>query len=37
MFLPVFDIFEIGVGPSSSHAMGPETSQGGIAVSPPEC
>ena len=23
MFLSVFDIFKIGVGPSSSHTMGP--------------
>jgi len=25
MFLSVFDIFKIGVGPSSSHTMGPMT------------
>lgn len=23
MFLSVFDIFKIGIGPSSSHTMGP--------------
>ncbi|MEO0915080.1 MAG: serine dehydratase beta chain, partial [Pseudomonadota bacterium] len=23
MFLSIFDIFKIGVGPSSSHTMGP--------------
>ena len=23
MFLSVFDIFKVGVGPSSSHTMGP--------------
>ncbi len=23
MFLSVFDVFKIGVGPSSSHTMGP--------------
>ena len=25
MFLSVFDIFKIGIGPSSSHTMGPMT------------
>lgn len=25
MFLSVFDVFKIGVGPSSSHTMGPMT------------
>jgi L-serine dehydratase len=25
MFLSIFDIFKIGVGPSSSHTMGPMT------------
>ena len=25
MFISVFDIFKIGVGPSSSHTMGPMT------------
>ena len=28
MFLSVFDIFKIGVGPSSSHTMGPMTAAG---------
>ncbi|MCA8834374.1 MAG: hypothetical protein K8953_04740, partial [Proteobacteria bacterium] len=23
MFLSIFDIFKIGIGPSSSHTMGP--------------
>ncbi|MBK5571345.1 serine dehydratase beta chain, partial [Ensifer sp. SSB1] len=23
MFLSVFDVFKIGIGPSSSHTMGP--------------
>ncbi|MCA8903301.1 MAG: hypothetical protein KDA43_00335 [Hyphomonas sp.] len=25
MFLSVFDVFKIGIGPSSSHTMGPMT------------
>ena len=25
MFLSVFDLFKIGIGPSSSHTMGPMT------------
>ena len=25
MFLSIFDIFKIGIGPSSSHTMGPMT------------
>ncbi|MFL1876380.1 serine dehydratase beta chain, partial [Hansschlegelia beijingensis] len=28
MFLSVFDIFKIGVGPSSSHTMGPMLAAG---------
>ena len=28
MFLSVFDIFKIGIGPSSSHTMGPMTATG---------
>ena len=28
MFLSVFDIFKIGIGPSSSHTMGPMTAAG---------
>jgi L-serine dehydratase len=42
MFLSVFDIFKIGIGPSSSHTMGPMTAaarflddlRGGITRSP---
>jgi L-serine dehydratase len=43
MFLSVFDVLKIGIGPSSSHTMGPmtarfkETSLGGLAVNLPEC
>ncbi|MDG1318188.1 MAG: serine dehydratase beta chain, partial [Paracoccaceae bacterium] len=25
MFLSVFDMFKVGIGPSSSHTMGPMT------------
>lgn len=25
MFISVFDVFKIGIGPSSSHTMGPMT------------
>ena len=25
MFLSIFDVFKIGIGPSSSHTMGPMT------------
>ena len=28
MFLSVFDVFKIGIGPSSSHTMGPMTAAG---------
>ncbi len=28
MFLSIFDIFKIGVGPSSSHTMGPMVAAG---------
>ena len=28
MFLSVFDIFKIGIGPSSSHTMGPMVAAG---------
>ena len=28
MFLSVFDVFKIGVGPSSSHTMGPMVAAG---------
>ncbi|MEO0792331.1 MAG: serine dehydratase beta chain, partial [Pseudomonadota bacterium] len=28
MFLSVFDIFKVGVGPSSSHTMGPMVAAG---------
>ena len=28
MFLSVFDLFKIGIGPSSSHTMGPMTAAG---------
>ena len=28
MFLSIFDIFKIGIGPSSSHTMGPMTAAG---------
>ncbi|WP_346300782.1 serine dehydratase beta chain [Halomonas sp. BM-2019] len=43
MAISVFDLFKIGVGPSSSHTVGPvrakykETSTGGLAVSAIEC
>ncbi|MBH63325.1 MAG: hypothetical protein CL569_12940 [Alphaproteobacteria bacterium] len=32
MFLSVFDIFKIGVGPSSSHTMGPLMTSGRTAL-----
>ena len=35
MFLSVFDIFKIGIGPSSSHTMGPMMAAG--AVPRPSC
>ena len=28
MFLSIFDIFKIGIGPSSSHTMGPMVAAG---------
>ena len=28
MFLSIFDVFKIGVGPSSSHTMGPMVAAG---------
>jgi len=28
MFLSIFDIFKVGIGPSSSHTMGPMTAAG---------
>ena len=28
MFLSVFDMFKVGVGPSSSHTMGPMVAAG---------
>jgi L-serine dehydratase len=36
MALSVFDLFKIGIGPSSSHTVGP-MSRGGLAVNVVNC